>query len=107
MADNLQTFIIIFNENGQEIKVSDKDINSENVAVGYAKKVYMENGMDLQSIQFGTYARGLNADDIISVILPEYNVPKDLTKSRFVIKEIRTEYIGKTAYDTITGERYD
>ena len=103
----LPSFKFTFIENGKEQIVSDKDLNSQESAEGYANKQFLEEGMSKQTITFKTYSRGLNMNDIISIILPDYKIPIDLTKNRLIIKEIATEYIGAKTLDTIKAIRYD
>ena len=103
----MPSFKFIFNEDGIEQFVSDKDLNSQESAEGFALKEFLENGMSKQTITFKTYARGLDMNDIISIILPEYKIPIDLTKNRLIVKEVSTEYIGAKTLDTIKAVRYD
>ena len=103
----LTPFQFVFIDGGENHSVSDKDLNSQEAALGYAKKEFLNNGMDIQSITFQTYARGLNVNDIISIVLPEYKIPIDLTKNRVIVTEIETQYIGAKALDTIKAIRYD
>ena len=100
-------FQFVFIEDGTEHTVSDKDLNSQESALGYAKKEFLNNGMDIQTIIFQTYARGLNINDVVAIVLPNYKIPIDLTKNRVIVTEITTEYLGAKALDTITGIRYD
>ena len=103
----LPSFRFVFIEDGIEQNVSDKDINSHASAEGYAKAEFLRNGMDVQTVDFKTYSRGLNINDIISVILPEYKIPIDLTKNRLIVVEISTEYSGAKTFDSIKAIRYD
>lgn len=107
MADELKTFIITSGHEGAEFSVSDKDLNSIEVARGYAIKMLLTRDMDIQTITFKTYSRGLDINDIVSIVLPEYNIPNDITKNRIIVTEVATEYVGAKALDTIKGIRYD
>lgn len=107
IEDILEPFEFIFNASGLEKSVTDKDLNSESAALGYATKEFLENGCNVQTVTFQTYARGLNVNDIISIILPQYKIPVDLSKHRFIITGITTEYNGAKTTDVIKGVRYD
>lgn len=103
----LPSYMITFNVDGAEHIVTDKDLNSEESANGYAIAMFLSEGMDNQKVTFQTYSRGLNINDIISIYLPEYKIPIDLTKNKFIIREINTSYVGAKTLDTIVGVRYD
>ena len=103
----LPSFKFVFNEEGVEQIVSDKDLNSLEAAEGFANKEFLLNAHDMQTITFKTYARGLNINDVISIILPEYKIPIDRTKNRLIVTEISTEYVGAKTLDIIKGVRYD
>lgn len=108
MADlDLPTFEITSGLSGVEMNISDKDLNSKEVALSYAVKMFLTKGMDTEQIIFKTYSRGLNINDIISIVLPEYRIPKDLTRNRLIVREIKVDYSGAKAVDVITGVRYD
>ncbi len=103
----LPSFRFIYNSDGITKSISDKDLNSKESAEGHAKKLFLEMGNDIESVTVKTYSRGLRLNDVISVMLPEYKIPKDLTKNKFIVRKVITEYKGATTYDTIIGVRYD
>ena len=103
----LPSFRFVFVKDSKEQSVSDKDLNSKEAAEGFAKKEFLKNGMDTQEITFKTYARGLNMNDVISIILPEYKIPIDLTKNRLIVRDVVSEYVGAKTLDTIKAIRYD
>lgn len=107
IEETLTPFRFTYNINGSTKSISDKDLNSIESATGYATKEFLLNGTDVQTVTFQTYARGLNVNDIISIILPEYKIPVNLTKNAFIVRKIVTLYVGAKALDTITGVRYD
>lgn len=107
MADNIPSYVVVLDPDGTTQSVSDKDLNSEEAVEYYAIKEYLENGTDNETITFTTYSRGLDVNDIVSVMFPEYKIPRDLTKNRIIIRKVKVSYVGAKALDTITGVRYD
>lgn len=107
IEETLVPFKFTFDENGLEQTISDKDLNSESACTGYARKEFMENGMDVQEVTFSTYSRGLNINDIVSIVLPDYNIPVNLSKNNFIVMDIVTSMVGAKMLDTIKGVRYD
>jgi len=107
IEETLPSFKFTYNPEGLEKIVNDKDLNSEESALGYAKKEFLYSGTDNQTITFKTYARGLHLNSIITLSLPEYAIPIDLTKHRFIVTGVSTEVIGAKNVDMITGVRYD
>lgn len=107
IEETLPSFRFVYNEDGLENTVTDKDLNSEEACIGYANREFLLNGTDIQTISFTTYARGLSLNGIVTIVLPEYNIPVDLSKNKFIVKEVQSDYIGSRSVDLIKGVRYD
>ena len=103
----LPSFVFTFDADGETHTVSDKDLNSEEAVHSYAVKKFLTEGMDIQTIVVKSYPRVLNINDIISISLPEYKIPIDLSKHRFIVTSKIGEYKGGISTESITGVRYD
>jgi len=108
--DNLTLYRDIYeiDRNGESKEINDNFIVDETTAEKRAIAEFLEFGYDKQEIEFTTYFVDLKINDIIKVSAPDYRVPKELNKDRFIIKNIK-HYISAKGYikTKIKAVRYD
>jgi len=94
--------------NGESKEISDNFIIDEITAEKRAIAEFLEYGYNRQVVEFTTYFTDLKINDIIKVSAPDYRVPKELNKDRFIIKNIK-HYISAKCYikSKIKAVRYD
>lgn len=101
------SFKVVFDETGTAKNIDDDLINSQVAATFAARKMFLKEAYAKQEVSFEAPASGLDINDIIIVSAPEFKIPNNLIKNRFIIKEITTRLSGALALDIIKAVRYD
>ena len=92
---------------GKVKEIFDNNIIDENTALLRANAEMLEFGLDKQTVTFSTFYTHIGVGDIIKISAPDYRVPKELNKDRFIIKSIKSTFIGAKAKNEIKAVRYD
>ncbi len=92
---------------GESKEIKDSLITDENTATLRATSEFLESGYDKQEVEFSTYFAPLKINDIIEVYAPTYRIPKDLAKTRFIIKKITHYFKDGVIKTKIKAVRYD
>ncbi len=92
---------------GESKKITDNFIINDDIATKRAIAEFLEYGYDKQTVEFNTYFAPLKINDIIEVSAPEYRIPKDLTKKRFIIKGITHYFKDGYIKTKLKAIRYD
>ena len=82
-------------------------LKNEVSALTRAKAEFLQEGYDKQTVEFKTYFLELNVGDTIEVFAPIYNVPSDLSKSRFIVENLKHSFKDGEILSTVRGVRYD
>jgi len=92
---------------GESKEITDNFITTNTTATLRAISEFLEFGYDKQVVEFSTYFAPLRPNDIIEVHAPTYRIPKDLTKTRFIIKGISHYFKDGYVKTKIKAVRYD
>jgi len=92
---------------GESKEITDSFIINDDIARSRAVSEFLEYGYDKQTVEFSTYFAPLKINDIIEVSAPTYRIPKDLTKTRFIIKGITHYFKNGYIKTKIKAVRYD
>ena len=93
--------------NAKKKSINSIDILNEDIARLRADAEFLEYATDRQEVTFRTYYMHANINDVISISAPDYRIPKDLSKDRFLIKSIKSTFVGAKATMEIKAVRYD
>lgn len=92
---------------GKTKEINDSNITSEDIAQKRAIAEFLENGYDKQTVEFTTFFSPLKINNIIKISVPELRVPQDLSKDRFIIKNIKHSFGSGYMKTKIKAIRYD
>ena len=92
---------------GESKEVSDALITTEEIALTRATAEFLEYGYDKQTVEFTTHFSPLKINDIISIYAPNYRIPKDLKKDRFIVKKVTHLFQDGVIKTKLKGVRYD
>jgi len=92
---------------GGSKEITDSFIINEDIARLRAISEFLEFGYDRQEVEFITYFSPLKINDIIEFYAPSYRIPKDLTKTRFIVKKITHYFKDGVIKTKIKAVRYD
>lgn len=92
---------------GEAKNISEPLIRDEEAAQRRAIAEFINGGLDKQEVEFETYFVDLKINDVISLYAPKKRIPKDLTKDRFIAKEITHIFSDGYLKTKIRAERYD
>jgi len=82
-------------------------LNNEESAKLRAISEFLNSGFDKQVVEFETYFVDLKINDVIIISAPDFRVPKDLTKNKFIVKKITHYYKLAKLTTKIKAIRYD
>lgn len=92
----------------EDIKFFDEPrIINESIAESRCRAELLTNGYNKQVISFTTYWQNIKLNDIINLSFPTYNIPKELNKDRFIVKEKKTSIESGKFLMTLKVVRYD
>jgi len=100
-------FAFEINRSGEVKKVVNQFIINENIAKLRAIAEFLENGYDKQIVEFETYFVDVNINDIISIYAPNFRVPAELNKNRFIVKNVKHYFKNSELKTRIKAVRYD
>jgi len=92
---------------GDTKEITEPFIIDEVTAEKRAIAEFLEFGYDKQEVEFTTYFAPLKINDIISVYAPDYRIPKELNKDRFIVKNIKHYFKSGYLKTKIKAVRYD
>ena len=92
---------------GSTKEINDNFIIDEVTAEKRAIAEFLECGYDKQEVEFTTYFSPLKINDIISIYAPDYRIPKELNKDRFIVKNIKHYFKNGYLKTKIKAVRYD
>jgi len=92
---------------GESKEINDSLIANETIATLRATSEFLEYGYDKQEVEFSTYFAPLKINDIIEVYAPTYRIPRDLTKTKFIVKKITHYFKDGVIKTKIKAVRYD
>lgn len=109
IEQSISTYEAVFeiDKKGDSKEINEPLLKDELSALTRAKAEFLENGFDKQSVEFSTYFLELHVGDVIEVFAPIYNVPSDLTKSRFIVENVKHSFKDGEILSTVRGVRYD
>jgi len=103
----LYTGVFEIGRKGESKEITDNFITNETIAALRATSEFLENGYNKQEVEFSTYFAPLKINNIIEVYAPTYRIPKDLTKTRFIVKKITHYFKDGVIKTKIKAVRYD
>jgi len=105
---NLPSFTFkLSNTDGGVKDIFEPLLTTEESAKRRAIAEFLNGGLDKQEVEFETYFADLKINDVVALYVPKKRIPKDLTKNRFIIKEITHIFNNGFLKTKIKAERYD
>ena len=91
-----------------EVKeISEPLITDDTVATLRVKAEFLEYGYDKQEVDFTTYFTPLKINSIIKIYAPNYRIPKNLEKDRFIVKKVTHTFKDGIIKTKLKAIRYD
>ena len=92
---------------GEVKEISEPLIIDDTVATLRVKAEFLEYGYDKQEVDFTTYFTPLKINSIIKIYAPNYRIPKNLEKDRFIVKKVTHTFKDGIIKTKLKAIRYD
>jgi len=107
ISNNLYNNIYEIEKKGESKEINEPLISNETIANTRAVAEFLEYGYDKQTVEFTTYFAPLKINSIISIYAPDYRIPKDLTKDRFIVRKLTHLFKNGVVKTKVKAVRYD
>ena len=106
-TDHIYKGTFEIDRSGEPKEINESLLTDEASAMLRVTAEFLEYGYDKQEVEFTTYFIPLKINNIISISAPDYRIPKDLSKDRFIVKKVTHYFKDGVIKTKIKGVRYD
>ena len=94
-------------KNLKEREIKEPFLKNEESAKLRIIREFLNAGFDKQIVEFETYFVDLKINDVITISAPEFRIPKELNKDKFIVKKVTHYYKFAKLTTKIKAVRYD